>query len=152
LMAEATTQVFIDADLAATIDGAFENKLPITVAYVDHDGQPHLSFRGSTQVHSSDQCAMWIREREGGLVLALPQNPRITLMYRDSSTRTTYLIYGHARVETDPEISKSVYDKTPIGERDRDPDMAGVAVIIDVDAIQGGTPEARVNMRRTRPK
>lgn len=147
-MPDSTTPVLIDADLAATIDGAFENKRPITVAYVDHDGQPHLSFRGSTQVHSSDQCAMWIREREGGLVRALPHNPRITMMYRDSSTRTTYLIFGRAWVETDPEISKLVYDKTPKGERDRDPDMAGLAVIIDVDAIQGGTPDARVSMRR----
>ncbi|HUY07296.1 MAG TPA: pyridoxamine 5'-phosphate oxidase family protein [Acidimicrobiales bacterium] len=148
-MPDSTTPIFIDEELAATIDGAFENKRPITVAYVDWDGQPHLSFRGSTQVHSPDQCAIWIREREGGLVRAIPHNPRITMMYRDSSTRTTYLIYGRARVETDSQISKLIYDKTPKGERDRDPDMAGVAVIIDVDAIQGGPPDSRVNMRRT---
>ncbi len=148
-MAETPTRVFIDADLAATINGAFDNKRPITVAYVDQDGQPHLSFRGSTQAHGRDQCAMWIREREGGLVRAIAHNPRITLLYRDASTRTTYLIYGRARVETDPQISKAIYDKSPEGERDRDPDMAGVAVIIDVDAIQGGSPEARVNMRNS---
>src|SRR5487761_2477282 len=103
-MTETSTQVHFDADLASAIDNAFENKRPITVAYVDQDGQPHLSFRGSTQVHSSDQCAIWIRERQGGFVRALAQNPRVTLMYRDPSTRTTYLIYGRARVETDPEI------------------------------------------------
>ena len=148
-MSDSPTKIHIDAELAATIDGAFENKLPITVAYVDQDGQPRLSFRGSTQAHSADQFAIWIRERDGGLVRALPQNPRITLMYRDSSTRTTYLIYGRGWVETDAAISKSIYEKSPKAERDRDPDMAGVAVVIDVDVIQGGTPDKRIDMRRT---
>jgi predicted pyridoxine 5'-phosphate oxidase superfamily flavin-nucleotide-binding protein len=147
-MSDEKAPVLIDDTMSATVNGAFENERPVVVAYVDGNGQPHLSFRGSVQVFSEDQLALWIREREGGLVRAIEHNPRLTMMYRDSSTKTTYLFYGRAKREDEPATSKLIYDNTPKGERDRDPEMAGVAVVVDIDAIQGGPPDRRVNMAR----
>lgn len=150
-MSELSTAVHIDEGLANIINGAFENGKPIVVAYVDSDGQPHLSFRGSTQAFSEDQCAMWIRESEGGLLKSIGSNPRMTMMYRDSSTKTTYLLYGRARLESDPEVARKIYEQSPKAERDRDANMAGRAIVIDIDAIQGGTAENRVRMGQMAP-
>lgn len=148
-MSDTPAPVNLGPKIAEIIDTAFDNGRPIVVAYVDGEGQPHLSFRGSAQVFSPDQCALWIREPEGGLVRSLGHKSKMTMMYRDSTSKTTYFIYGRARLETDPEISRRIYKKSPKAERDRDPEARGVAVIIDVDAVQGGTPDARVNMRRS---
>ena len=58
------------------------------------DGQPQLSLRGTTQVYSDDQLALWIRNPEGGLVSVLPENSRLTFFYRDPATRTVLQIQG----------------------------------------------------------
>lgn len=141
--------VQIDAELTALIDGALECGKPVLLTYVARDGQPHISFRGSTQGHSGDQLAIWIREPTGGLLQALPDNNRVTLMYRDSEQRTTYLFYGRAHIETDPAAASAIYEKAPKVERDRDPDRVGVPVVIDIDAIQGGSPNGRVDMHQS---
>ncbi len=146
-MADGTTPVHIDDEMAARIGGAFDDKKPLVVAYVDADGQAHLSFRGSTQGFSDTQLAIWVREAGGGLLKALPNNPRLSLMYRDTATKLSYLIYGRASVVTDPAVSQSIYDNSPQGERDRDPEQKGVAIVIDVDAIEGGNADKRINMR-----
>ena len=147
-MSNETSPIRIDDEMATTVNGAFESGKPIVVAYVDSEGQPHLSFRGSAQVFSEDQLALWIREPEGGLLRAIQHNPRLTMMYRDSSTKATYLFYGRARRADDAATAQAIYDHSPKAERDRDPEMIGAAVVIDVDAIQGGPPERRVNMAR----
>ena len=40
---------------------AVEDGAPALVAYVDENGQPSLSIRGSTQVFSDNQIAVWVR-------------------------------------------------------------------------------------------
>lgn len=147
-MSDESTPIHIDDALAAIVGEAFDNGRPVMVAYVDGEGQPHLSFRGSAQGFSKDQLALWIREPQGGLLHAIKSNPRLTMMYRDSSSKTTYIFYGRAQRVNDPVISQKIYDTTPKGERDRDPDMGGVAVVVDIDVIQGSNAGQRVNMRR----
>lgn len=142
------TPVHIDDQLTALIDGALDARNPFVVAYVDKTEQARLSFRGSVQGFSSDQLAIWIREAHGGLVTALSNNPRISMMYRDKERRITYLFYGRARVENDPIISKAIFEKSPKRERDKDPDMNGVAIVVDIDEIQGGPLDQPVYMRR----
>ena len=58
----APTALVIDDQLAATIDGALDNKTPFLVAYVDAAGVPHVSPRGTVQSWSPDQVAMWARD------------------------------------------------------------------------------------------
>src|SRR5438105_3832975 len=76
------------------INGALANGTPICVSYVDQNGQPVLSLRGSTQVFSDTQLCIWVRNAEGGLPTAIKSNPKVALLYRDSKTRTTLIAQG----------------------------------------------------------
>lgn len=146
-MAEAEKLVLTD-DMVRNVNGAFENGKPIVVAYVDDDEQPHLSFRGTTQAFSPDQLAMWIREPAGGILSNIERHPRVTLMYRDSSTKTTYLFAGRAHVQDDEETRRTVFENSPAREREKDPDRLGKALIVDLDTVQGSESERRFLMRR----
>jgi hypothetical protein len=143
------TALIIDDQLSATIDGALANKTPFVVAYVDTAGVPHVSPRGTVQSWSADQVAMWARDPEGGLVRAIGSNPNVSLFYRDPSSRAAYEITGRARAVDDPDERARVYERSPAVERNLDPRVRGVAIIVDVDAVVGGAPGGRVNMRRS---
>ena len=56
--------------LREAIDGNLLEKHPMVLAYVGEDAQPVQSFRGSTQVLSKDQLAMWVRNPQGAFVRA----------------------------------------------------------------------------------
>jgi hypothetical protein len=142
------TAVALDGAIADAVNGALENGTPIIAAYVDGDGQPQLSLRGTTQVYSSDQVALWIRDPKGGLVRALPDSPRLSFFYRDAVARTFLQIQGRGRVEADPHVRDVVFDNSPEREQSIDPDRRGVAVVVDVDHVQGRLPDGPVNMSR----
>ena len=84
------------------INGALRNNTPMSVAYVDEDGKPSLSLRGSVQVYSPTQLSIWMRSKTGGMANAIAKNPNIALLYRDSNTRSTLAVQGIGHVETDP--------------------------------------------------
>jgi hypothetical protein len=142
------TGVALDGAIADAVNGALDNGTPIIAAYVDRDGQPQLSLRGTTQVYSADQLALWIRSPEGGLIAALPHNPRLTFFYRDPATRANYQIQGRGRVDADPPVRDVVFDNSPEREQAVDPERRGVAVIVDVDRVTGRGPSGPVNMQR----
>jgi hypothetical protein len=141
--------IALTADMAQSINSALENGKPVVVAYADADGQPHLSFRGSTHAHSPAELAIWVRDPQGGMLVALERNPRLTLMYRDPETRTTLMFYGRGRVETSEEAHRTVYDQSPELERQRDPERKGKPVVIELDRVEGITPAGRVQMSRS---
>jgi pyridoxamine 5'-phosphate oxidase-like protein len=138
----------LTAELAEIVDNAFANGTPVLLAYVDADGQAHLSPRGTTQVFSADQLATWARDPEGGLVRALPANPRLTFFYRDGATRTTLQFFGRGHVVTDEASRTQIYDRSPEIERNFDPDRRGIAIVVDVDKLEGTFQNARLNMVR----
>jgi hypothetical protein len=142
------TAVALADEIATAIDGALENGTPVIVAYVDADGQAQLSLRGTTQVYSEDQIALWIRDPEGGLLRALPQNPRLTCWYRDPARLVMYQIQGIARVETDPRARDVVFGNSPEREQVFDPERRGAAVVIDVHRVTGRGLGGLINMRR----
>ena len=142
------TEVALDDEISHAINGALDNGTPVIAAYVDRDGQPQLSLRGTTQVYSADQVALWIRNPEGGLVAALLDNPRLTFFYRDPATRANYQIQGRGRVEADPRVRDVVFDNSPEREQAIDPERRGVAVVVDVDRVTGRGPAGPVNMQR----
>lgn len=129
------------------IDNALANGTPMVVAYVDQEGMPQLSLRGSTQVFSPTQLCIWLRSAEGGLTRAITANPRVSLLYRDSRTRSTLIVKGTARVETDPAIRDEVFELTSEVEQMHDPSRQGAALIIDVTELRGGTPKGGVNVQ-----
>jgi len=148
MMTNSASGIAINDDTAALVNNALEHGTPMLLAYVDQKNQAHLSFRGSTHVHSPDQLAVWVRNPEGGLQAALDNNPQLTLMYRDPPTRTTIFFYGRGHVEADDATRDEVYDSSPERERAADAEKKGIALVIDLDHVQGGSPDARLDMRR----
>lgn len=143
--------VKLSEDLKKLVDNALATRHPMVVAYVDASGQPILSFRGSTQSHSDDQLAIWVRNSDGNFLNAVARNPRVALMYRDEDTKATYQFQGRARVSTDESARRRIYEKMAEGERNHDPARTGIALIIDLDRVEGWagmSPDGPVNKVR----
>lgn len=142
------TELKLIPEIKEAVNGALANRTPIMVAYVDEDGQPSLSFRGSTQAYSDTQLAIWVRNPEGGLLKALANNNRVTLFYRDPEKRMTLQFRGRARIENDAATREKVYNGAPETERNADREQKGFALIVDLDRVDGVMPGFRVAMRK----
>jgi hypothetical protein len=140
----AAPEVLTKLELSDAIGEALKNALPswkpVAVAYVDASGKPQISFRGTTQRLNDTQLAMWARNPEGGIVKALSANPTLALLYADWTNpdgRVYLNIVGRGHVETDEGLRRTVFDNSPELERNQDPDRKGVAIVIDVDEVNG---------------
>ena len=148
------TPLKLTEEIRKLVDNALATRHPMIVAYVDAGGQPILSFRGSTQSFSDDQLAIWVRNSDGNFLNAIAKNPKLALMYRDEDTKQTYQFQGRARVSHDEAARRRIYDKMEQRERDHDPARTGVALIIDLDRVEGfggmspGGPVNKVRMLR----
>lgn len=145
------TPVKLTEELKKLVDNALATRHPMMVAYVDALGQPIVSFRGSTQSFSDDQLAMWVRNSDGNFLNAIGKNPKVALMYRDEDTKATYQFQGRARVSTDEAVRQRIYAKMAEAERNHDPARAGVALLIDLDRVEGWagmSPNGPVNKVR----
>jgi hypothetical protein len=132
------------------VNAALANGTPMCVAYTDDNGQPVLSLRGSTQVYSHTQLCIWVRNPEGGLVRAMQgTNRRMSLLYRDSKTRTTLIFQGLGHVETDEGVRSRVYELAPEVEQNHDPGRRGAALVIDITQLQGTTVRGPVRFARS---
>ena len=135
-------------EIAAEIGGAYEAGRPVVIAYVGADGYPHMSYRGTAQVFGQEQLAVWARNPEGGLPASIGERPRVSLLYRDPTTRQTYVFYGRARLAPDDLTRTQVYERAPQREQEMDPDRLGVAIVVDLDRVDGISPERRFQMER----
>ena len=141
----------IDDTVAALIDGALDNRTPVIVAYVDAEGVPHQSPRGTVQVWSPDQLAMWIRDPNGGLLRAIADNPQpVVLLPRPEVTRRVRAHRTSPAPRRSRRSSSACSGRSPRVEQNLDPMMRGVAIVVDLDVVAGGGPGPRVNMRRER--
>lgn len=131
--------IVLTDEIVQRVNGALAARKPIAVSYVDEENRPHLSLRGSTHVHGPDQLALWVRQAKTGLAEAIATNPALALLYRDSDTRTTYVFSGRAKVVDDEDTRDAVFRAIPQVEQDHDPDREGVAVLVDLDTVTGGT-------------
>jgi hypothetical protein len=127
---------------------ALSNGTPMIVAYVDAGGAPHLSYRATVQALGSDQLGMWIRDPNGGLVRALTTNPHLSFFYSDRSKGVTLQFHGRGRVDSSDAIRETVFDGSPEPEQNMDWRKAGVAVVIDLDRVEGRDSGGRVLMAR----
>jgi uncharacterized pyridoxamine 5'-phosphate oxidase family protein len=128
------------------INSALYNGTPIVVTYVDESGQPKTSLRGSTVVFNDTQLGIWVRDANGGLPTATKANPKVSLLYRDSKTRSTIVIEGSAHVSEDEDVRRRLYDLTPEVEQLHDTGRKGAALLIDVVRLQGGGPKGAYRM------
>jgi hypothetical protein len=146
--AQAPAPVQITPEMREAVNGALAAGNPVIVAYVDESGQPQLSFRGSTQVYSDDQLAIWVRNPEGGLQRALARNPRLTLLYRNPQTRMMLNFQGRGHFDSSDAVRATVYENSPQPEQNADRERKGLALIIDLDRVTGVVPGGRVQMQR----
>lgn len=147
---EPLTELKLNDQIKQMVNGAYGAGKPVIVAYVDENGQPSLSFRGSTHAYSDNQLAIWARNPEGGLQKALAKNPRVTLLFRDPGPENRAMLQfrGVAHIENSPDIREKVYNSIPEGEQNADRDKKGMPVIIDLERVDGFMPGARVAMRK----
>jgi hypothetical protein len=151
-MPSATNQgLTLTDDLKGLVDNALANGTPLLLAAVSPDGKPVLSFRGSVQTYSDDQLGLWARNTQGGTLEAIRANPNVVLMYR-SATMPLLQFHGRARVADSEAERSQVFDAAPERERAADPERKGVAVIVDLDRVEGVRigPEGREFIRLAR--
>lgn len=143
------TDVLLTDELKEIINGAYGEGFPFILAYVDADGQPSLSFRGSTNTYSDTQIGVWVRSLEGGLAKALEANNRVTLFMRNANNRSFVQIRGRGRFENSEAARKAVYEGSPEREQQADPERKGQPLIVDIDRAEGMTPTGRFRMQKS---
>lgn len=130
------TGIVLTDEIREHVNGALVAGNPMVVATVDAEGKPRISYRGSTQVFSDDQLGFWARNAEGSTLESIRTNPHVAMMYRHPVKRTFLQFQGRARIAEGAERDK-VFDSAPEFERKADPEKKGVAVIIDLDKVEG---------------
>jgi hypothetical protein len=150
----AETPVNIGGGLREMVNSALAARNPMLLCYVDEDGQPAVSFRGSVHVFTDNQLALWVRNSNGRFIRAIGANPRVALMYRNEETRATLQFQGRAGIADGADDRRRIFDALPKVERDHDFAELGMAVVIEIDRIEGyagvadGDVVGAVNMRR----
>jgi hypothetical protein len=139
----------LNGEIASAIDTAASRGRLVALGYVNEAGDPSVSFRGSTHVHGSEQLAIWVRKAGEGFATAIAAHPQVSLVYYSpgEGPGPRYLSFaGRAHVE--PSANDEVYSAIIEGERQQDPDRRGVAVIIDVDSVNGFGEDGPFRMER----
>jgi hypothetical protein len=123
--------------IASAIDGAAARGHQLAISYLDDDGYPAVSFRGSLQVLSATQLGLWARRVDDGLARAIGERPKVSLVYYEPGGPGPMLLSIRGRARVDPSADDAVYAGMIEGERGQDPDRNGVAVVIDVESVRG---------------
>jgi hypothetical protein len=136
----------LTGSITEAINGALVRGRPVAWGYIGDDDYPSLSFRGSTQVFSPTQLALWARKRDDGFAIAIAERPQVTALYFEHGGPGPILlsIKGHARV--DESANDTVYANMPEGERNQDPEKKGVAIVVDVASVFAYTESGPVTM------
>lgn len=151
---ETLTELQINAEMHRMILETYvPNDRPMVLGYVGLDGKPHLSWRGSVGPLTETSLGIWARNPEGGLGQSLGANPNVTLLYREPNgptgfSRAAMNFAGQAHIAEDETERRRVYDAMPQRERDADKDYKGIAVVVDLDSINGFYPGFRLQMTR----
>jgi hypothetical protein len=133
--------IVLDDEVKERLSAAIDNGNVPTAAYVESGGRPHISFYGSTHVHSADQLAIWVRHPDtSALLQTLAEHPHMAFIYGDVAERFYFTFEGRGRVSD--EARQRVYDEMHPLERKFDPEMKGVAVLVDLDRFTSLTAAA----------
>jgi len=145
------TELKLTPQVKQIVNNALMKGRPMSFAYTDDNGEPHLSFRGSLQAYSETQLAIWVRNPEGGLLKAIARHPAVVALYGDLSpdSKAFLTFRGRGRVDKAESVRRTVYGNSPEPERNMDKDRKGLPLVIDLDSVSGMVPGALLNMRRT---
>jgi hypothetical protein len=133
------------------INNALANQTPIVVTYVDPQGVPRSSLRGSVCVLGATQIAIWARHADGGLPRSVASNPHVSLFYSDRRANAVINVMGRAHIAEDEPTRRKVFELGPEVEQTHDPERHGVAIVVDVLQMQanlgGGRGVYRLSAR-----
>ncbi|HEY4095583.1 MAG TPA: pyridoxamine 5'-phosphate oxidase family protein [Baekduia sp.] len=132
-----SNNIDLTGDIATAVTGAAERGHTMALGYVDGDGYPVVSFRGSTVVHGPQQLAVWARSTDTGFAAAIADRPEVSLVYYGPGGPGAIFLSFRGRARVDPSADDAVYAAMIEGERGQDPERKGVAVIIDVEGVRG---------------
>jgi len=132
------------------VNTALERGRMLSFAYVDPEGRPALSFRGSLQTHGDSQLAIWVRNPEGGLLKAVRAgHVHVVALYGQLTPEKAFITFrGRARIDNSDAARRAVYQSAPKLEQDLDKEQRGVALIIDLDSVDGLLGGQLLRMRR----
>jgi hypothetical protein len=150
---EPLTKLELTPEIKAALGDPFGSGNFAIISYVDANGQPNLSFRGSIHVHSGNQLALWARNPEGGLLKALKDHGgsgKVGIIYRNPNpdARAMLTFKGTAHIDNSDGAREKVYGEIPTQEQNSDRDKKGSPVIVDLESVDGMYPGARVAMRK----
>jgi Pyridoxamine 5'-phosphate oxidase len=131
-----SSSLVLTDEIKGLIDNGLTNSTPLLLAAVSPAGKPVLSFRGSAQTYSDDQIGLWVRNGQGSTLDAIRANPDVALVYR-SATTPVLQFHGRARIAADDQERSKVFESAPEREQAADPTRKGVAVIVDLDRVEG---------------
>lgn len=142
------TELKLSTAMQEAVNSAFAMRRPMVISYVDAEGSPQLSYRGSTQAFSETQLAIWVRNPDGRILPSIANNPSVALLfgYFEVDDRGFMIFHGSARVDDSEAVRDKVYDNAHEFERNQDPDRKGIAVLIDLERVDGFFGGARLEM------
>ena len=145
-----STELRLTESMQQAINSAFGIGKPVAIAYVDEQDSPQLSFRGSTQAFGDRALAIWVRNPEGRILPSIARNPAVALIYGDFNPngRRFLIMRGRARVDGSNAVRQQVYNSAHEFERSQDKDQKGVALVIELDSVEGFFDGVRQTMRR----
>jgi len=124
----------IDDEMRGLIDNCLRDGYPCMVGTSTKDGHPQISMKGSVLVYDHESLAYWERSKRSALE-NVGENPHVVILYRNTDKRINWRFYGTATVHGDGPVREDVMSRTVQAELDRDPDRAGVAVVVRLDKI-----------------
>ena len=131
--------VSLTEEMQQAINDAFVDGYPIIWSSVGADGQPILTFFGTTQAYSDHEIAIWMRTPERGFLGRIAENPKATMLYRNTESKASFQIHVEAKRVDDPTVKQTVWSSAAEREREQDPEMKGTAVVAEiVRVIQRG--------------
>lgn len=144
------TELTLSDAMKNAVDSAFGTGKPLAIAYVDENGAPQLSYRGSTQAFSDTQLAIWVRNPDGRILGSIAKNPAVALIYGnfDPNNRGFMIFRGRAHIDGSEAVRRQVYERAHEFERNQDKERKGLAMLIDLDSIEGFFGGARLKMKR----
>ncbi len=121
-------------DMRDLLNNALAEGFPCFLGTASKEGVPQISMKGSVAVYDDDTLCYWERSKRSALE-NVGDNPNVVIFYRNPGKRINWRIQGMAAINESGDIRDRVLSLTPQAELDRDPDLAGVAVLVKVNRI-----------------
>ena len=134
------------ARIPKTLQPHIDTAFPANVCLVGSalpDGFAQITPRGGTMVHDDEHIALWERGK-GSTSANLQDGTKLTVFFRKPQLREEGLLpkggiarfYGRAKIYKSGPVYEEVWRRLVQPEKDRDPNKAGFAVLIEIERAE----------------